>query len=53
MELKNLTKYSTDYLDAELGHTNWEFAWVEDKDKEVHAQVIFYTKPKEDDHDEL
>ena len=59
MLIKNLTEFPTDYLDAyceaELGHTNWEFAWVEKglADQEVHAQVIFYIKPKEDDHDEL
>ena len=52
MELRNLTNTPTDYLDAYceavLGHTNWGFAWVEDKDKEVHAQVIFYTNPEEE-----
>tara|TARA_Y100000593_G_scaffold78285_1_gene145360 strand:+ start:1325 stop:1489 length:165 start_codon:yes stop_codon:yes gene_type:complete len=53
MELRNLTQFPTDYLDAyceqELGHTNWEFVHKNDLTNGVYATVIFYTYPEEED----
>jgi len=53
MELRNLTNYPTDYLDAycdaELGHTNWAFAYntVFNDNPEVHSVIIIYNNPEE------
>ena len=55
MELKNLTEFTTDYLDAfcmqELGHTNWEFVHKNDLTNGVYATVIFFNNPDEEAHD--
>ena len=56
MELRNLTNNPTDYLDAycdaEVGHTNWAFAYntVFAKDRpEVRSVIIIYNNPEEKD----
>ena len=62
MELRNLTNYPTDYLDAycdaEVGHTNWEFAHYDRttmssilSNPEVHSVIIVYNNPEEETHD--
>ena len=60
MQLRNLTNFPTDYLDAycdaEVGHTNWAFAEY-DRTKissildnpEVHSVVIIYNNPEDED----
>ena len=53
MELRNLTQFPTDYLDAyceaELGHTNWAFVDPQDigNDK-IHSCVVFFNEPEEE-----
>ena len=57
MELKNLTEFPTDYLDAfcmqELGHTNWEFVHKNDLTNGVYSTVIFYNFPDEETNGEM
>ncbi len=59
MQLRNLTNFPTDYLDAycdaEVGHTNWAFAEYDRTrmssildNPEVHSVVIFYNNPDEE-----
>ena len=59
MELRNLTDNTTDYLDAycdaEVGHTNWAFAYntVFNKDRpEVRSVIIIYNNPEEEAHED-
>ena len=59
MELRNLTNNPTDYLDAycdaEVGHTNWAFAYntVFNKDRpEVRSVIIIYNNPEEEAHED-
>ena len=55
MELKNLTEFTTDYLDAycmqELGHTNWAYKEfediLEDIGNDVHEIIVIYSEPEE------
>ena len=53
MELRNLTQFPTDYLDAycdaQLGHTNWSFVAQEDigNDK-IYSCVVFFNEPEEE-----
>ena len=62
MELRNLTNFPTDYLDAycdaEVGHTNWDFAHYDRRtmgsslsNPEVHSVIIVYNEPEEEAHD--
>ena len=63
MELRNLTKYPTDYLDAycdaELGHTNWAFSHsiidihLTGNNKNFHSAVIFYKNPIEEEDETI
>ena len=53
MELRNLTKNSTDYLDAycqaELGHTNWGFIDPQDLNNDtIWSCVVFFNNPEEE-----
>lgn len=61
MELRNLTQFPTDYLDAyceaEVGHTNWEL--VNDYQRtdriggiptsDMHSVIVIYNNPEEED----
>ena len=51
MELRNLTQFPTDYLDAycdaEVGHTNWAF--IEDIGNDVHQVIVIYKEPEEEE----
>ena len=60
MELRNLTNFPTDYLDAycdaKVGHTNWEFGQPYNSNAtailsnpEVHSVIIIYNNPEEAD----
>ena len=59
MELKNLTVFTTDYLDAycmqELGHTNRAYKEIEDilEDigNDVHEIIVIYKQPDEEAYD--
>ncbi len=59
MELKNLTEFTTDYLDAycmqELGHTNWAYKEfediLEDIGNDVHEIIVIYKQPDEESYD--
>ena len=46
MELKNLTNFPTDYLDAycdaEFGHTNWEFVEPDEPRDDINRVVVFW-----------
>ena len=50
MELRNLTDFPTDYLDAycdaEFGHTNWEFIEPDEPRDDISRVVVFW-KEKE------
>ena len=57
MELRNLTQFPTDYLDAycdaEVGHTNWAF--IEDIGNDlnyldkIHQIIVIYKEPEEEE----
>ena len=55
MELRNLTNFPTDYLDAycdaEMGHTNWAYKEfediLEDIGNDVHEIIVIYSEPEE------
>ena len=54
MELRNLTDFPTDYLDAycdaEFGHTNWEFVEPDEPRDDINTVVVFWEKSnKEED----
>ena len=54
MELRNLTDFPTDYLDAycdaEFGHTNWEFVEPDEPRDDINTVVVFWKKSnKEED----
>ena len=55
MELKNLTNFSTDYLDAycnaEFGHTNWEFVEPDEPRNDINCVVVFWKELKKDNKD--
>ena len=52
MEIRNITDFPTDYLDAycdaEFGHTNWEFI-VPDEPRDDISRVVVFWKEKERD----
>ena len=49
MELKNLTNFPTDYLDAycdaEFGHTNWDFVEPDEPRPDINTVVVFWHDP--------
>ena len=63
MEIRNLTEFPTDYLDAYcdavVGHTNWAFSKdiidikLEGNNNNFHSAVIFYKEPTEEEDGEL
>ena len=59
MELRNLTDFPTDYLDAycdaKVGHTNWAYKGfediLEDVGNDVHEIIVIYKQPDEEAYD--